>query len=347
MTDAGQLVRTVLGPVHPSALGITSSHEHLWMDSTPLLAVHGYRPGAPAAAWDAAIAAEARWNPGVHPDNYRLTDATTTVKELARFTAAGGRTIVELTPPTLGRDVRRVAEIARLAGIHVVQGSGQYLAPVHAPWVAAATSDGELVERLLIEIRNGIDDTGIRPGILGEIGTSDPVAPAERRVLRAVAAAASTSGLTISVHLHPWGHEGPAVLDDLILAGADPARVILGHMTTAIDRPDDLRRLADRGATLGFDLFGFDHSLLGPGRWPPSDHDVVRVIADLARHGYADRIVLGQDIGVRTRLRRWGGWGYGHLLEHVVPLLRDAGVDDAAIDRMLVANPARLLALAV
>jgi phosphotriesterase-related protein len=345
VTDAGPVVRTVLGPVAASALGITSSHEHLCMDSTPLLAVHGYRSAAPVT-WDAAVAAEARWNPGVHADNYRLTDAAAAIEELSRFTAAGGRTIVELTPPTLGRDVRRVAEIAALAGIHVVQGTGQYLAAVHAPWVAAATSDDELVERFLIEIRNGIDDTGILPGILGEIGTSDPVAPAERRVLRAVAGAASASGLAISVHVHPWGHEGPAVLDDLTLAGADPTRVILGHMTTAIDQPDDLRRLADRGATLGFDLFGFDHSLLGPGRWPPSDHDVVRVIADLARDGYADRIVLGQDIGVRTRLRRWGGWGYGHLLEHVVPLLRDAGADDAAVDRMLVANPARLLAVA-
>ena len=346
MTDAGPLVRTVLGPVAPTALGITSSHEHLWMDSTPLLAVHGYRPASSLATWDAAIAAEARWNPGVHSDNYRLTDVAASVAELAPFIAAGGRTIVELTPPTLGRDARRVAEIAALAGIHVVQGTGQYLAPVHAPWVAATAFDAELVERLLTEIRDGIDDTGIRPGILGEIGTSDPVAPAERRILRGVAAAAALSGLAISVHLHPWGHEGPAVLDDLVLAGADPARVILGHLTTAIDRPDDLRRLADRGATLGFDLFGFDHSLLGPGRWPPSDHDVVQVIAGLARDGYADRIVLGQDVGVRTRLRRWGGWGYGHLLEHVVPLLRDAGVDDAAIDRMLVANPARLLAVA-
>ena len=346
MTDAGPQVRTVLGPVPPSELGITSSHEHLWMDSTPLLAVHGYPSTAAPVTWDAAVAAEGRWNPGVHPDNYRLTDVATAVEEVARFTAGGGRTIVELTPPTLGRDVRRVAEIATLAGVHVVQGTGQYLAPVHAPWVAAATSDDELVERLLIEIRDGIDDTGIRPGILGEIGTSDPVAPAERRVLRAAAAAASASGLAVSVHVHPWGREGPAVLDELTLAGADPTRVILGHMTTAIDRPDDLRRMADRGATLGFDLFGFDHSLLGPGRWPPSDHDVVGVIADLARDGYADRIVLGQDIGVRTRLRRWGGWGYGHLLEHVVPLLRDAGVDDAAVDRMLVANPARLLAVA-
>ena len=122
--------------------------------------------------------------------------------------------------------------------------------------------------------------------------------------------------------------------------------MILGHCNTAIDRPDDLRALADRGATLGFDLFGFDHSLLGPGRWPPSDRDVAIAVASLAKDGYADRIVLGQDIGVRSRLRRWGSWGYAHLLEHVVPLLRELGVDEGALDAMLVSNPARLLAVA-
>jgi phosphotriesterase-related protein len=103
--------------------------------------------------------------------------------------------------------------------------------------------------------------------------------------------------------------------------------------------------MADRGATLGFDLFGFDHSLLGQGRWPPSDRDVALVIASLVRDGYGDRIVLGQDIGVRTRYKRWGGWGYDHLLRHVVPLLLESGVDHEAIDAMLIGNPARLLAV--
>jgi phosphotriesterase-related protein len=161
-------------------------------------------------------------------------------------------------------------------------------------------------------------------------------------MLRAVAVASRESGLAISVHLHPWGHEGPAVLDLLIGAGAPPEHVVLGHLNTAIDRPDELRAMADRGATLGFDLFGFDHSLLGQGRWPPSDHDVAATIAALVGDGYADRIVLGQDVGVRTRLRRWGGWGYAHLLDHVVPIMRDLGIGDA-VDSMLVGNPARLL----
>lgn len=336
-------VQTVLGPIDPSELGVTLAHEHLWMDSRPLLAVHAYRATGDGA-WDVAAAAEARWNPGSHPDNYRLTDVAAAVEELEPYVRAGGRSLVELTPASLGRDPRRVREISARAGVHVVLGAGQYLEPVHEPWVAEATQ-GEIAERLLGEVRLGIDGSDVRPGIFGEIGTSNPVTPAERRVLRAVAEAAGTSGLAISVHLHPWGYEGEAVLDEMLGAGADPERIILGHVSTAIDRPDVLRAVLDRGATLGFDLFGFDHSLLGPGRWPPSDRDVVTIIARLVREGYADRLVLSQDVGVRTRLRRWGGWGYAHLLEHVVPLLGEAGVGEAVVQTMLVANPARLLAV--
>lgn len=340
MTTGG-LAMTVAGPVSSAGLGRASMHEHLWMDSSPLLVVHGYVAAA-TGGWDAGIAAEARWNPGVHPDNYRLTDEAAAIAELEPFVAAGGRTIVELTPPSLGADPERVRAIAAAAGIHVVMGTGHYLGPTHDTWVAAAT-EACIAARLISDATTGIGDTTIRAGIFGEIGTSDPVRADERRVLRAVAAAARETGLAVSVHLHPWGHEGAYVLHELEAAGAVPQRVILGHLTTALDRPDELRAMADRGATLGFDLFGFDHSLLGPGRWPPSDRDVAATIVSLISDGYADRIVLGQDIGVRTRLRRWGGWGYAHLLEHVVPMLRELGVDDDALDAMLVRNPARLL----
>lgn len=339
---AAALAMTVAGPLPAVALGMVTMHEHLWMDSSPLLAVHGYGPAADAVPWDAAVAAEARWNPGVHPDNYRLTDVAAAVAELTPFVAAGGRTIVELTPPSLGRDPERVRDIAAQAGVHVIQGSGQYLGPTHEPWVAAA-SQADIARRLIADATTGMDGTDIRAGIYGEIGTSDPIQPEERRVLRAVASSARETGLAILVHVHPWGHQGPAVLDELMAAGASPERVILGHLTTAIDRPEELRAMADQGAVLGFDLFGFDHSLLGPGRWPPSDRDVAATIVGLVRDGYGDRIVLGQDIGVRTRLRRWGGWGYAHLLQHVVPLLRDLGATDHDVETMLITTPARLL----
>jgi phosphotriesterase-related protein len=342
VTESRQAM-TVLGPVDSAALGITLLHEHLWMDSRPLLAVHGYAAGS-HGPWDAATAAEARWNPGVHPGNYRLTDVDLVVSELGPFVAAGGQTIAELTPPSLGRDPRRVRQIAEGAGVHVIQGAGQYLEAVHEPWIADATEAG-IAARLVVDATEGIDDTGIRAGIYGEIGTSNPVGHEELRVLRAVAAASRETGLAVSVHLHPWGYEGSAVLDELVSAGADPERVILGHVTTAIDRPDELSRLVDRGAILGFDLFGFDHSLLGAGRWPPSDHDAARAVARLVQAGHRDRVILSQDIGVASRLRRWGSWGYAHLLEHVVPMLQGLGLTEDDLDAIIVRTPARLLSV--
>ena len=98
---------------------------------------------------------------------------------------------------------------------------------------------------------------------------------------------------------------------------------------------------------LGFELFGFDHSLLGLGRYPPNDDLVAGVVADLIERDFVGQITLSQDVGVRTRLRRYGGWGYAHLIRHVVPLLREKGVAPADIEQMLVANTKRLLTVQV
>ena len=232
-----RVVQTVRGPIDPESLGITSMHEHLWMDASPLLAVHGYERGG-ACPWDASVAAEARWNPGVHADNYRLTDVNAPVEDLAPFRAAGGATIVELTPPALGRKVDRVRDIAEQAGVHVVQGTGHYLGVTNEAWVVDA-NEATITARLVADAVEVIDGTRIRAGIYGEIGTADPVTAAETRVLTAVAAASRETGLAIPVHLQAWGHEGARVLQTIAAAGAAIERVVLSHLNTAIDRPDE------------------------------------------------------------------------------------------------------------
>ena len=334
-------VMTVLGPVDPGRLGITLVHEHIWMDSTPMLAAHGYDPDADGP-FDAARAAEARWNPGTHPDNYRLTDADLIAAELAHLATAGAATVVDVTPVELGRDPTALESLARSTGLNIVMGAGHYLAAVHGPEVAARP-ERDLTALLVDEVENGVGGTGIRPGIIGEIGTSDPPVGADLRVLRAAAAAALATGLAVSVHLHPWGRTGELVADTLLEAGAPPDRIVLGHLTTAHADADYLAALAGRGTWLAFDLVGFDHSLLGAGRYPPSDADVVETVARLVGEGLGDRILVSQDLGVRSRLHAYGGWGYDHLLRHVVPLLRAAGLDDGDVERLLVDNPRRLL----
>lgn len=342
--DGRAYAMTVQGPLPVSELGPTHIHEHLYVDCRPILRIHGY-PAVSEAPLTLETAAEARWNPGGFPDNYHQTDPDQVVAELEPFRAAGGRTIVEVTPSHLSRDpgiLRRIAEQSR---VQVIMGGGYYLAASHPPGTSSQTTQA-IADELIDEWCHGVGDTGIRPGIIGEIGTGNPVHPEEERIVRAVAWAHLETGLPISIHVHPWGFEGGYVLDVLESEGVDPRRVILGHMSTAVDRPPYLLDLLARGANLGFDLMGFDHSLIGLGKYPPSDFDVVARIADLAERGFADQLFVSQDMGgVKTRLLAYGGWGYAHILDHVVPLLRNAGWGDREVETLMVTNPARLLAI--
>ena len=332
---------TVDGPIDVERLGTTLFHEHLHMDASALLAVHGYQVQA-ERPFDLEAAAEARWNPGSHPDNYRFTQDELVATEVERFRLAGGGTIVDQTPPVLGRDPAALRAIAAAGGINVIMGTGHYLAPTHEAWIGDA-SDVEIAQLLSVAAREGDVDTGIRPGIIGEIGTSIPVHPEEVRVLRAAASAALESGLAVSVHLHPWGRTGGDALDVLLGSQLPPDRIALGHLNTAWDDEPYLRGLADRGVSLVFDLFGFDHSLIGIGRWAPSDLDVARTVARLFAQGHGAQVMISHDIGVRTRLVEYGSWGYAHIPRHIVPLLLELGLSDADITELLVANPARLL----
>jgi phosphotriesterase-related protein len=335
---------TVRGPVPADDLGMTLFHEHLHMDATPLLAVHGYVADA-HRPFDTEAAAEARWNPGSHADNYRFTQDALIAEELGRFRDAGGRCVVEQTPPVLGRDPRSLHRIATDSRVHVVMGTGHYLAPTHESWVASASED-QIAQRIVDEVRDGVEHTGIRPGIIGEIGTSIPVDAAEIRVLRAAGRAATQTGLAVSVHLHPWGRTGHDVLEPLLSEGLAPDRIVLGHLTTAFDDEPYLRGLLDRGVGLAFDLFGFDHSLIGVGRWPPSDLDVARTVAGLYAAGLGSQVLISHDIGVRTRLVAYGSWGYAHIPRHVLPLLLELGLSEADVEQLLVTNPARILRVA-
>lgn len=331
-------IRTVAGPIPAGEAGRTLVHEHIWSDFTSMLRVHG-ADGGDCHLDSCRAAGEARWNPSAFPENYRLDDLDQQVEEVA---SCGVTTVVDATPPALGRNPAMLLAVAEATGLNIVMGCGWYIEPTHDDATAAKSTD-ELASGLIDEIENGVD--GVYPGIIGEIGTSDPPTDREWVTLRAAAIAAVETGLALSIHLHPWGHHGAAVIDAVSDAGLAPDRVLLNHVTTLVGYDDELRDLLDRGVGVAFDLFGFDHSLLGPGRYAPSDHDAVDQIARLVDAGYIDQLFVSQDVGVRTRLLRYGGWGYGHLVDHILPLMASRGIDDSAISTMIERNPQRLLAV--
>ena len=338
LPEAPGQIRTVTGPLAPEDAGPTLLHEHVICDMRTLM-----RSGPDAAGTTVtlATAAEVRWDPYSSADNYLLDDVAQAADELGFFARAGGRTIVDCTPSRY-RDPVALRDVARRSGVNIVMGGGHYLEKSHPPGLGDQPLE-RLAAEIIDEARDGVGDTGIRPGIIGEIGTGDPITDAEERVLRAMAWAQLETGLALTVHVHPWGRGGHRVMDVLEAEGVPAERVILNHAFVDVDQPDYVEALLARGATCGYDMFGFDHALFRVGRYPPSDFDVATEVARLVAAGHAGQLILSQDVCVKTRLRAYGGWGYAHILEHVVPVLHELGVGDEHLEQVLVRNPARLL----
>jgi phosphotriesterase-related protein len=165
--------------------------------------------------------------------------------------------------------------------------------------------------------------------------------PDVERVFSAAAEAHQRTGVPITTHSDAAARGGTAQQDALARLDVPLDRVVIGHSGDSLDI-DYLRGLADRGSFLGFDRFGMEHV----GR----DSDRVRMLLALLDAGYADRIVLSHDAAVFSRVTppSWRAahtphWHMAHLFETVLPQLRSAGVDDAALHQLLVVNPRRVL----
>jgi phosphotriesterase-related protein len=336
-------VQTVLGPVESHELGPSLVHEHLLLG----LACWFEPPRNPARQFlaDATVTASLRGLLASDPyhcrDNLLLTDCRLAADELGHFSALGGRTVVDLTTRSIGPFPAQLAEIARASGLNIVAGAGFYVARSHPAWVGEASVE-RLADFMLQEILVGIDETGVRAGIIGELGVSSTIAPDEIKVLRAAALAQRQTGLAINVHLPIFERLGHAVLDLLDAAGADLTRVVLSHLDESLDA-DYVKSLARRGAFVELDTFGSEFSFDESGEHEPSDWQRIDLLMELLDAGLAKRVLVSQDICNKIHLLQYGGYGYAHLLRTIVPRLKGRGVDDRTIDALLVGNPAHML----
>lgn len=346
-------VRTVLGEIEPSALGVTLTHEHLLIVFDRYRAGRGLPAGPRMPVVDPRAAAPitletAGWvrrNWASHPGNSRLDDPDLAIRELRLFKQAGGGAVVDATNPDLGRDPEALARISRETGVHVVMGAGHYVDANHPPDMDSRTEEA-LFDEVVRDVTEGCDGTAVRAGIIGEIGCSAPMTENERRSLTAAARAQVRTGAALLVHP---GRDTAAPLDAMRVvakAGGDPTRTIMSHLDRTLFDPEDLLALAHTGCYLEFDLFGQESSYypLSPIDMP---NDATRVdhLIRLIEAGYGDRLLVAQDICRKTALTAYGGDGYAHILENVVPLMRRKRMSVDAINAILVHNPARVLTM--
>lgn len=341
------LVMTVRGPVAPEDLGIVMMHEHLLHDDVPNPCWYDPPARAVAEGWaEAAITMDRlgalQRSPFAMRENTRLTRRDPIREELAYFRASGGGTVVEVTSHGLVPDPEGLVEISAATGVHVVAGCGFYV-DHSLPEGFAAWSTESVAERIIGDIRMGIGGTSVRAGIIGEVGTSDPITANEEKSLRAAAIAAVETGLAVMVHLGMTGEQAFPAFRILAAEGVPPARIIMNHMDEAND-VDYSRRVADLGCIIEYDTFGSEWYYDTWGAYEPRDTERVAAIAELCRSGYADRITVSQDVFYKQNLRAFGGWGYSHFLDSVVPMLKKAGVSEDQLYCMVVETPRRLLA---
>jgi phosphotriesterase-related protein len=340
-------IRTVLGDIDPADLGVTLVHEHLLSDLRGLFD----EPAEPAlrelarGPLELGTVGWVRLNYTRNLENMLLDDRAEMAEEVRRYLDAGGRSIVELSGIGVGRDPEGLAWIARETGAHVVMGTGWYVEPLHPPDVASA-DEGALADRLIADVEIGVDGSGVRAGILGEFGCSWPVSDAERRVLRAAGRAQRATGAAITIHpgRHPDApHE---ILEEVAAGGGDATRTVIDHVDRTIFDTEDLLRLARTGCYVEYDLFGNEtsHYPFAPIDMP-NDGTRVDAIIGLFAAGHGEQVLVSHDFAFRTCLRRYGGYGYAHMLDNVVPKMRSKGMSETDIRTLLVRNPARLLAL--
>ncbi|MFC6989741.1 hypothetical protein ACFQJD_15385 [Haloplanus sp. GCM10025708] len=359
-SDIGKIV-TVDGRMSPDELGVTSTHEHLFIDAVDAW----YEP--PEAAYERAVASEpvsmdnlwyTRRNPMQHEDNLRLNSMEEAIDEVSHFARAGGDTIVDVTPNNIGRDPKRVRAVARETGLNFVHGTAYYTQPAH-PDRFASLSPAELEEKaeaeFVSDVRDGIGETDVRAGIVGEIGLSNHIHPDEEAILRAGARAARRTGAALTIHPRADQKEPEGSDDADVAVGARGAR----HRGSGRPRaragnnrshgPDDIRgpRVPEgtrrAGATLEYDVWGLEAYLDDFDDAYPSDSWRVDAVCELLEAGHGSNLVFGHDVYIKIQRRKYGGFGYGHILENVVPMLKSRGVDDETITQILVENPKEIL----
>ena len=345
---AGQ-AQTVLGPIAGEAMGITLPHEHLLIDFGVMFKEPEDERGRALARQPVTLETLGwvRQHFSSNRDNLRLLDEQVARDEALLYKHAGGATMVDPTNRGLSRDPQGLARVARATGLHIIMGSGYYVAAAHPADMDARTVDA-LAREIVDELTVGVGDTGVRAGFIGEIGTTHPWTDNEKKVVRAAVHAQRETGAPLMIH--PGRHERLPleVLDLVNKEGGDLRRTIMCHVERTIVDPAVLLELAATGVTLEYDLFGLETSYYPyhPAFDMPNDGERMRQILFLIERGRLRQLLLSHDIAYKHLLTRWGGAGYAHLLVNVIPRLRAKGADDAVIQALLVENPRRAFAYA-
>jgi phosphotriesterase-related protein len=312
-SENGRIIMTVGGPVPTGKMGVSLIHEHILVDFI----------GADL------ISAE-RWN--------KVKVAERVLPFLRQIKESGCQTFVECTPEYLGRDVLLLKSLSDRSGLNIITNTGYYGAAndKFLPKHAFDETAEQLSLRWIDEWKNGIDDTGIKPGFI-KIGVdTGPLSEIDKKLIKAAALAHLQTGMSIA------SHTGPAVpafeqLDILKQEGVAPEAFIWVHAQAEKDLSKHVKAAA-MGTWIGLD--GLNDNNTG---------DYVRMIKNLKDNQLLNKVLISHDAGWYHPGEENGGEfrGYSTLFVELVPLLEKEGFSKNEIRQLLVTNPSEAFTIRI
>ncbi|SDD78746.1 phosphotriesterase-related protein [Sanguibacter gelidistatuariae] len=340
------VVQTVTGPVAAADLGLILPHEHLFNDLSGVVDEPSYAFSRAVVhePVSAAIAWALRQDPYCCVDNMAGKSVAEVSAEITSFAALGGRTVVDATPsPVIGRNPQRLLEVARGTGLNIVMGCGAYLEKFEGDAIAARAIDVQAAA-ISAELTYGVGQTGIRPGVIGEIGVSPDFTAGEHASLRASALAQlDHPHVPLLIHLPGWQRRAHEILDVVVgEMGVRPEKVVLAHMDPSAEDSDYQRSVADRGVWIEFDMVGMDVTFPKEGA-SPDPHVTSRAVHGLITAGFAGQILLSHDVFLKQMWVHNGGNGFAYVPTVFTEMLAKRGIERGVLDALIRDNPARML----
>ena len=327
-------VMTVNGWIEDSKLGIIAPHEHLLIDFRSQFSE--FKEVSKKYLSEQKVSIEnldiISMNPWAVKDNWLMGDTEVAKNEVQRFKEAGGETIVDVTSVGLGRDPEAIRNIGNSVGLNTVMGCGYYTKDSHPKDMDEKTVE-DIYDEMMRDIKIGVADTGIKAGVIGEIGTSEEIYPNEKKALIAASKVQKDTGLAIHIHTYSWGQKGLEALDIVEKNGANLNKVCIDHVDLMIDIKY-CEKIIKRGAYIEFE--NFQKEWTGDGiEFCQRDLDKIEAIIKLTELGYISSILISGDICLKMSLHKYGGWGYDHVLNNIIPIMRRKGVTKEQIDKLI------------
>jgi len=329
------MINTVLGEISEKNLGVISPHEHIFIDMRKCVDTNGNEPDIFYESLTSEKRSEVFSDPYAILDNALMSGIDNAVYELEDFKKYGGRTIIDCTLDEIGRDPISLREVSRKTGVNIILGCGHYYDKAHFEYVKNATVE-TIAEEMYTDITKGINNTGIKSEIIGEIGTSATITESEIKVLKAAGIVGNETGKGIHIHTDLYTENGYEIIKILKSFGVKPEKICIDHIDVWI-RPDYIENLLKMGVYIEFDNFGKEFFVSKERRFA-YDLERIFILKDLIDKGYKKQILISNDICLKSMWKKYGGNGYAHILRTVKDMAIQNGISEEIYMYLLTDN---------